>query len=92
MSFVAFQPFQIEEVRARLRKLSDANLLRFGRAAASLCRPDGNFGHPPRRVFVEQLEEAREEWRRRHSTQTTVDCTIGGNVTKERDSHSTWLG
>jgi len=46
--------------------MSDAELLRFGRAAASLCKPDGNFGQPPRTVFVEQLDEARREWRRRH--------------------------
>jgi hypothetical protein len=67
MSSVAFQPFQLEAVRARLAKMSDAELLRFGRAAASLCKPDGNFGQPPRKVFVEQLKEARAEWRRRHS-------------------------
>jgi hypothetical protein len=46
--------------------MSDAELLRYGRAAASLCRPEGNFGRPPRQVFVDQLNEARAEWRRRH--------------------------
>jgi hypothetical protein len=66
MGSVGFQPFQLEEVRARLAKMSDADLLRFGRAAASLCKPDGNFGHAPRKVFIEQLHEARAEWRRRH--------------------------
>jgi len=66
MGSVGFQPFQLEDVRTRLRKMSDEELLRFGRAAASLCRPEGNFGHPPRAVFVEQLQEARVEWRRRH--------------------------
>ena len=66
MSSVGFQPLQLEAVRARLRKMSDADLLRFGRAAASLCRPKEQFGHPPRAVFVEQLREARAEWRRRH--------------------------
>jgi hypothetical protein len=59
---------QLEEVRARLRKMSDADLIRFGRAAAGMCSPEANFGRPPRQVFVEQLEEARAEWRRRHST------------------------
>lgn len=67
MGSVGFQLFQLDEGRARLRKMSDANLPRFGRAAASPCEPDGNFGEPPRRVFVEQLEEVRREWRRRHS-------------------------
>jgi hypothetical protein len=47
--------------------MSDADLLRFGSAAASLCRPGGQFGHPPRRVFVEQLQEPRAEWQRRES-------------------------
>jgi hypothetical protein len=36
--------------------MSDADLMRFGRAAASLRRLENQFGHPPRRVFVEQLE------------------------------------
>ena len=66
MGSVGFQPFQLDEVRARLAKMSDADLLRFGRAAATLCKPDGNFGQPPRKAFVEQLYEARREWRRRH--------------------------
>jgi hypothetical protein len=66
MCSVGFQPLQLEDVRARLRKMTDVDLLRFGRAAASLCRPRAQFGHPPRRIFVEQLQEARAEWRRRH--------------------------
>lgn len=66
MGSVGFQPFQLEEVRARLRKMSDEELIRFGRAAAGMCSPQANFGHAPRSVFVEQLREACEEWRRRH--------------------------
>lgn len=66
MSSVGFQPLQLEALRVRLSKMTDADLLRFGRAAASLCRPEEQFGHPPRRVFVEQLREARAEWLRRH--------------------------
>jgi len=31
---VGFQPLQLEEVRARIRKMSDQELIRFGRAAA----------------------------------------------------------
>ena len=66
MGSVGFQSFQLDEVRARLRTMSDDELLRFGRAAASLCRPEANFGQSLGRVFVEQLEETRREWRRRH--------------------------
>jgi hypothetical protein len=58
MSSVGFQPLQPENVRARLSKMSDADLMRFGRAAASLCRPGEQFGHPPRQVFVDQLKAA----------------------------------
>jgi hypothetical protein len=43
MGSVGFQPLKLEELRARLRKMSDEDLLRFGRAAASLCRPEEQF-------------------------------------------------
>jgi hypothetical protein len=58
MGSVGFQPLQLDDVRARLHKMSDADLLRFGRAAASLCRPGNQFGHRPREVLVHQLKEA----------------------------------
>ena len=52
---------ELEQVRNRLRKMSDAQLVSFGKAARSLCRdpkcPD---------TFKCQLEEARAEWKRRH--------------------------
>jgi hypothetical protein len=35
MGSVGFQPLQIEEVRARLRKMTDEALIRFGRASAT---------------------------------------------------------
>ena len=53
-----------EELRAWLRNMTDAQLLEFGKAAASVCRPPRN--RPVREVFREQLREARAEWRRRH--------------------------
>src|SRR5258708_9994447 len=46
-------------------KMSDAELLRFGHAAKSMCSPDAYFGQPPRQAFLIQLEEARKEWQRR---------------------------
>jgi hypothetical protein len=58
--------FDIEKLLERLQKMTDAQLLEFGRAARHLCSPEANFGKPPREVFVIQLEEARAEWRRRH--------------------------
>ena len=52
---------ELEQQRTRLRKMTDAQLVSFGRAARSVCRdpkcPD---------TFKRQLQEARAEWRRRH--------------------------
>jgi hypothetical protein len=52
---------ELEQLRTRLRKMSDHELMRFGKAARFLCRdpkcPD---------TFKHQLEEAVAEWRRRH--------------------------
>jgi len=54
--------FDIEEHRARLRKMTDEQLLRHGKAAGDLVENDPN----PLPVHVTQLNEARAEWRRRH--------------------------
>lgn len=54
-----------EELRARLQRLSDADLLKFGQAAASMCKPMPNSNRLVREVFREQPREARAEWRRR---------------------------
>ena len=52
---------ELEELRARLRKMTDAQLVSFGKAARSLCRD-------PKcpEAFKRQLEEAKTEWGRRH--------------------------
>ena len=55
----------LESLRARLHKMTDTELLRFGRAAKSMSSPDAYFGQRPRQTFVIQLEEARKEWQRR---------------------------
>ena len=52
---------ELEELRKRLSRMSDEQLVRFGKAARSLCR---NRDCPD--TFKRQLEEARGEWRRRH--------------------------
>jgi len=44
-----------EEECERLRKLSDEELIREGKAARFLCAPNQNFGKPPRNVFVVRL-------------------------------------
>lgn len=58
-------PIDREQIRARLRKMTDKAVFQFGKDAAFLCRPEQNHGKPPRETFVVQLEEARAEWRLR---------------------------
>jgi hypothetical protein len=57
-----------EEVRRRLRRMSDDQLRRWGGSARHMCSPEANLGQPPRPNFVLQLEEAIAEWQRRHPT------------------------
>ena len=59
--FARDEDLDLEELRARLRKMTDDDLLRFGKAARFMC-----CDKVPRQVFVTQLDEARAEWRRRH--------------------------
>ena len=52
---------ELEQLRSRLREMTDAHLVSFGKAARFLCRD-------PKcpEVFKRQLEEAKTEWRCRH--------------------------
>jgi len=70
------QPIDIEALRLRLTKMSDAALRRFGDASKFMCLPGANLGKPPRDVFIIQLREAREEWRRRHPEPSHLADTI----------------
>ena len=58
-------PDDIEQIRARLRKMSDLELRKFGRSASNMADPKKNFG-TSNPAFQIQLDEARAEWRRRH--------------------------
>ncbi len=60
-------PLNVGELRERLRKMSDPELRKFGQAAQHLVSPKANPGQPPPEVFVIQLDEARNEWKRRKS-------------------------
>ena len=62
---ISFQPENIERLRQRLVKMSDDDLTEFGLSAKLMCHD-----WKPQEVFVTQLEEAREEWRRRYPRQT----------------------
>ena len=55
----------LEELPERLKKMTSAELRSFGRHAAYMCSPKTNTGQKPRQVFEIQLEEARNEWKRR---------------------------
>jgi hypothetical protein len=58
-------PVNREELRARLRKMSNNELRRFGRAAQKMCSPEANRSKTPQEEVVIQLEEASAEWKRR---------------------------
>jgi hypothetical protein len=51
----------LDELPTRLRKTSDEELIRFGKATRSMCQDKS-----PWQVFVIQFDEARAEWRRRN--------------------------
>jgi hypothetical protein len=64
---VGFQEFDVEAVRARIQKMSDDELLIFGRQMRQLVYPltYAFNGKPTVSAFSIQLAEARAEWRRR---------------------------
>lgn len=55
----------LENLRLRLHRMSDQELIRFGKAARGLCGQRHETPDP----FKIQLDEARLEWRRRHPKQ-----------------------
>jgi hypothetical protein len=56
------EPEDIEQIRARIRKMSDRELRQYGRAAVHMADPRKNHGNP-NPSFQIQLDEARAEWR-----------------------------
>jgi len=67
MQSIQLVTLDVDALRARLRKMSDEDLRKFGQAARYMVSPTANMGKPPLPTFVLQLEEARTEWRRRHA-------------------------
>ena len=61
MSYRSESLIDLDQLRARLRKMTDEQSLRFGKSARFMCQDK-----LPREVFVIQLDEARAEWRRPH--------------------------
>jgi hypothetical protein len=66
MQSIQLATLDVEGLRTRLRKMSDKELLEFGKAARYMVSPTANMGKSPLPTFVLQLEEAREEWCKRH--------------------------
>jgi hypothetical protein len=58
-------PDSLDAIRERIRRMTDAELIDYGRAAREMAKPANNHG-TPNPAFAVQLEEARQEWRRRH--------------------------
>jgi len=65
MQSIQLANFDLDALRTRLQKMSDEQLQNLGKAARYMVSPTANMGKPPLPTFVLQLEEAREEWRRR---------------------------
>jgi hypothetical protein len=60
---IELRPESCDELRNRLREMSDLELRRFGQRAGKLSDPKMNFGATEPHVV--ELEEARAEWRAR---------------------------
>jgi hypothetical protein len=65
MQGIQTMPDNVEEIRERLRKMSDLELRQYGRAARNMADPKKPFG-PPNPSFQIHLDEPRAEWRRQH--------------------------
>ena len=61
---INLKPESPEELRKRLREMSNLERRRFGERARKLSDPKMNLGATEPHVV--ELEEARAEWRRRH--------------------------
>jgi len=73
MQSIGMTEFNVEECRARLRKMTDEELLRSGKNAAYMCSAKATMGKPPREPFVIQLRECRAQWRRRHPRHDSLE-------------------
>jgi hypothetical protein len=64
-----------EEIHAELTKMSDEELIKHGNTLRGFCRP--TRGHDIDKGWLNQLNEARAEWRRRHPPKKISD-EVGG--------------
>ncbi len=73
--------FNIEEFKTRIQKMSNAQLLRFGRAALNMCGPNHSANGKAEAVHELQLVELRQECRRRLSKKDIKE--IKAKITSE---------
>ena len=64
-----FAPDDLAELRARLRRMSNVELLSFEAAAKYMCSPEANYGTPTQEFGI-QLREVQVEHRRRLKKKT----------------------
>ena len=62
----------LEELRARLRNMKDAELNHFLMSVMQMCTPIANMGQPPRDEFIVQLAEIKAEQERRRRLKTKI--------------------
>ena len=58
-------PLNLDELRARLARMTDTELLEFGTAVRHMLSRQAHKG-TPLEAYAVQLREARDEWKRRH--------------------------
>lgn len=74
MSGLQPEGIDLVTLRARVQEMSDSELLSFGRVMHNMVYPrmHGPKGKPTVSAFSIQLDEARAEWRRRHSKDSSM--------------------
>ena len=70
MQSIQLTNLDVDALRTQLKKMTDEELREFGKAARYMVSSTANMGKPPLPDFVLQLEEARAEWRGRHSEES----------------------
>ena len=68
-------PFNVDELRERLQKMSDVELRKFGQATQHMGSPKETPGQPPQEVFAIQLDEARKRMGRKEKAGKTTNQT-----------------
>jgi len=63
---IGFRKITPEEIRAKLKKMTDAELIEHGKLMRELSKPSPGRGM--NEEWALQLKEARAEWRQRHRT------------------------